>query len=243
MSSKLTLKKYTIDPIAQEEVASLEDMENARCTTQHSLFVTEVEGVQHFKLHLEDIMPEKAAFHVILNRLSQAQQGDTLELRIHSNGGSTDIGQIIINMINNVFPGRATAVLDNMGKSMGAIIFCNCPKRIVNVNSDIMFHWYSVGVSGKGNEVTSSIDRANEALRDLYQRSMVDTGFLTQEEVDRLYDGKDYPFGTVEMCQRGIATHVLVRGIEIPAVQYLGYKSESLTDDDMVISYHSERNI
>jgi hypothetical protein len=34
-------------------------------------------------------------------------------------------------------------------------------------------------------------------------------------------DGKDFWFDTKEMCQRGIATHVEVNGLVIPAKQYL----------------------
>lgn len=44
---------------------------------------------------------------------------------------------------------------------------------------------------------------------------------MSQEELDQMTNGKDFWFNAKEMCQRGIATHVVVRGLEIPAKHYL----------------------
>jgi hypothetical protein len=101
---------------------------------------------------------------------------------------------------------------------MGALLFCIGDKRVIYENSSIMFHNYSAGISGKGHEIEQRITHLTENLESFFKSTIIG---LTDDEVDSLIDGKDFWFGAKEMCQREIATHVVIDGIVVTAAEYL----------------------
>jgi len=125
------------------------------------------------------------------------------------------------NIMLEKFSDRTTAYLDNHGYSMGALLFCMANKRVIYPYSDIMFHNYSGGAIGKGGEIKSRVKHRDRLLRKFFYDIVVEQGFLTKSEFEKMLIGQDYWMDTKQMCKRGIATHVVANGKEITAKEYL----------------------
>jgi len=163
----------------------------------------------------------KKGLHAVFNELLAAEKNDQLEFRINSRGGFVIEGQQFYNIIQEKFPNRVTAYLDNIGYSMGALLFCMANKRVIYPYSDFMFHNYSGGASGKGGEIKARVKHHSKTLERFFYNLIVEQGFLTKDEFKQMLVGQDYWMDAKQMCKRGIATHVIVDGKEITAKEYL----------------------
>jgi ATP-dependent protease ClpP protease subunit len=176
---------------------------------------------QKFTLYISDFMEFERGLHSIFNTLWNASEYDELELRINSGGGLLKEGQQFSNIIENKFKNRTTTILDSMGYSMGALNFLMGDKRIVMENSDLMFHNYSTFMMGKGNEIAAELKHNQRHFKKYFHKLIVLSGALSKKEFEQMWHGKDFWMDTKELCQRGIATHVLVGGQEVKAKKYL----------------------
>jgi ATP-dependent protease ClpP protease subunit len=174
-----------------------------------------------FTLYIERFKELKRGLHSVFNELRQAGTDDVLEIRINSGGGSVNEGLQFYNLMREKFDKRTHAYLDNHGYSMGALLFCMADRRVVYPYSDLMFHNYASTFSGKGGELKSRLEHRDRLLRKFFKDIIVKKGFLTESEFEEMIIGKDFWMGVEEMCERGIATHVVHKHEEIKAKKYL----------------------
>lgn len=211
--------------------------ENEQLNSEHhTMFVddvpesrTKVEGDTYkitpkhkkYRIFIDSFLEYERGLHEMFNTLWDADENDELELRVNSWGGFVKEGQNFYHIIKNKFNGRTTTILDSAGYSMGALTFCMGDKRVAMEESDLMFHDYSGGSGGKGGEIESHVMHTSKHLRNFFKKVIVDNGFLTKKEFEKMVIGQDYWMEVPEMCERGIATHVMVNGKEVPAKKYL----------------------
>ena len=174
-----------------------------------------------YRLYVSDFHSHETSLHHLIQELKGAGSKDKLELIISSNGGSIEEGRKLYNVMQDKFYDRVVAYLDNHGYSMGAVLFCMAPKRVVYPYSNLMFHNYKGGAMGKGGEMVAKVEYFDKLNTKFRHDIVVKQGFLTEDEYKNLLIGQDFWMGTEEMCQRGIATHVKVKGKEITAEAYL----------------------
>lgn len=175
----------------------------------------------NYRMFIDAFGETERGLHEIFNTLWSAGDSDTLELRINSWGGFVKEGQNFFNVIRNKFNGRTTTILDSAGYSMGALLFCCGDTRIVMEQSDLMFHDYSGAAWGKGQEIESQVEHTKKHIRKFFKEVIIGNNFLTQKEFEDMLIGKDFWMDVQEMCQRGIATHVMVKGNMVEAREYL----------------------
>jgi len=176
---------------------------------------------RHFTVHIGKFKEFRRGLHAVLNELRAASREDILELRINSSGGLVNEGKQFYNLIQEKFHNRTVAYLDNHAYSMGALMFCMAKRRVIYPFSDLMFHNYSSGFSGKGGEIISRIEHKDKILVNFFSSIIVDKGFLTKDEFEDMLIGKDYWMDAKELCERKIATHVIYKGDMIKAKKYL----------------------
>lgn len=174
-----------------------------------------------YRLFVGPFFEQKKGLHAVFNELLEAGENDILELRINSRGGFVVEGQQFYNIIQEKFPNRVVAYLDNIGYSMGALLFCMANKRVIYPYSDFMFHNYSGGASGKGGEIKARVEHHSKVLEEFFYEIIVKQGFLSKKEFKKMLVGQDYWMGARELCKRGIATHVIIEGKELEAKEYL----------------------
>ncbi len=183
---------------------------------------------RHFTVHVGKFKEFKRGLHGVLNELRAASRDDILELRINSGGGLVNEGKQFYNLIQEKFYGRTVAFLDNHAYSMGALMFCMAKRRVIYPYSDIMFHNYSSGFSGKGGEIRSRVKHKDKILMKFFRQIVVKEGFLSPVEFENMLIGQDYWMDAKEMCKRKIATHVIYKGKQIKAKKYLKILANSV---------------
>lgn len=96
--------------------------------------------------------------------------------------------------------GAIMASIEGECKSAGTFIMLACDEWSVSEYSEVMCHNYSAGAYGKGNELWEKAQHeyrwSTEMLRGIYK------DFLTEDEIDKLLDGKDYYFTPEETADR-----------------------------------------
>jgi ATP-dependent protease ClpP protease subunit len=173
-----------------------------------------------FRFYVGDFSEEGVGLNAIMNKLSKVEEDDILEFHIDSNGGSINEGKRFYNLINNFQHENVVAML-NTGYSMGALLFCMTPIRIVHEFSDLMFHDYSTMVYGKAGDIETNHVHASAHVRNFFKKIILDKKFMTKEEFELMLVGKEFWMDTEEMCKRGIATHVRTQEGTFKAKDYL----------------------
>lgn len=173
-----------------------------------------------YTLYVDSFMERKRGLHEVFQELRGATNKDFLEFRISSGGGFVSEGKQFYNIIIEKFHKRTVGYLD-YGYSMGALLFSMLDKRVIYEYSDFMYHNYAGGAHGKGDNLLSKVLHTDKILKKFFHDIIVKKGFLSEEEFELMIVGKDFWMDAVEMCQRGIATHIVRRGEEITANDYL----------------------
>lgn len=214
---------FIIDVPEEKEPVKIEKTDKKGKVTVEELKDAYVITPAHkkYRVFIDSFMEFERGLHEMFNKLWDADDNDELELRINSYGGLVKEGQNFYNLIRNKFPGRCTTVLDSAGYSMGALTFCMGDKRVVMQQSDLMYHDYSGGERGKGGEMEASLKHTSKHLRRFFREVIVKQGFLTKKEFKQMIVGQDYWMEPKEMCERGIATHIMIDGEEKTAKEYL----------------------
>jgi len=117
---------------------------------------------------------------------------------------------------------------------MGALAFCMGNERIVYESSTLMFHDYSHIVGGKGGELESQVLHQSQSVRDFLYSITVPFGFISDEEFEKMLDGKDFWMDALEMCTRGIATHIIINGSKVLSTDYVKFASGDIDYDEMI---------
>lgn len=186
-------------------------MSSKKLISPHTLFNSNTDTSQHFRLFLDDIIHEGAQMHEILNVLHDAGDNDTLELRINSGGGYVKYGQQLINVIKGKFEDRCLTVIESDACSMAALIFMAGTSRVIYEHSILMVHDISMYLAGKASQSKKQLEAETFAFRSRFLSLFCES--LSSVEIDGIFDGKDEWFNAEEMCKRGMATHVITETV------------------------------
>lgn len=174
----------------------------------HTLFNnTNQSSPKHYRLFLDSLVHEGSDIHEILNTLHNAEDEDTLEVRINSRGGYVMYGHPFINIMKGKFKNRCITIIESDALSMGGLIFMAADTRIIYEHSSLMVHTISGGTYGKAPDAKKQLEAEAHSfemiLRSLYKNVM------TEEELSRVLNGIEFWFTAEEMCDRNIATHII----------------------------------
>jgi len=186
-------------------------------SSKHTLFIDTLPG-QVYTYYLTELTEEGVDTHEDFNKLRNANEYDYLQIRIDSDGGLIRTGQALINIIDDIFKGRTVTVIEANAGSMAAIIFCKGDERIVYRHSLIMFHNYTGGYYGKGNEIKAWFPAFDAMFKEYL---ITHTTGLSKKELDKIFRGEDFWFNADQMLERGIATHIIIDGVKYTAAEYL----------------------
>lgn len=193
-----------------------------------------------YTLYIETFGHRKRQLHKINYELRKATEHDVLEIRIQSPGGYVSEGISIYNTMRELFTGRTVTYLDSDGASMGAMLFSLGDQRVAYEDSTLMYHNYSTGYGGKGGEIKAYVDYEDEHFDKFFRKRIVNEGFLTEDEYERMRDGKDFWLDSLEMAKRGITTHVIVSGFKLDNEAFIEYAEQDLTIEEWAMKKIAE---
>lgn len=124
----------------------------------------------------------------LISRIRTAHTDDIIYLHLNTPGGYLDTGIQIINAMRDS-KARVICVLDGTVCSMGSLIFLAAEEYVIHDHCRLMFHNYSGGTYGKGNEQIAQLESTVKWFNKMFKEICVP--FLTDAECDGVIDGKD----------------------------------------------------
>ena len=131
--------------------------------------------------------------------MRNATENDAVILHINSCGGDIFTAiQLMRTMAES--PATVVASVEGMCMSAATLIFLCADVCEVSEHSHFMFHTYSSGNWGKGNEQLASVIADDKWARHLFND--VYKGFLEAKEIKEMIDGKDFWMDPTEVKRR-----------------------------------------
>ena len=158
-------------------------------TTVWDNYVPIVQTGRHYDVYITNEIAEPSEYSELIHTLNTAYKSDTFTLYINTPGGTLDSARAIIDSITRS-QAKVHAHLTGTVASAGTLITMACDTLTVAPHTHFMIHNYSAnGISGKGSEIKDYVKfsdaELNSTFREIYK------GFLTEEEMKDVIDGKD----------------------------------------------------
>lgn len=142
----------------------------------------------------------------LLKALRNAQEGDVINIDIHSSGGSCEVGFKIIEHIKES-KAVVNCIVSGDCYSMGTLIALAGDSLTMKRHTFLMFHTFSYGIGHqKSGDVSKYVENTDKLMRILGDE--IATPFLTDKEIREMHDGKDiYIWWNDESLQKRIRRH------------------------------------
>jgi ATP-dependent protease ClpP protease subunit len=149
---------------------------------------------------LDSDITEPSNYRNLLQCLESMEEGDSLDIDICCFGGYLHTTIRLINAIRNC-KGHVHGNLNGVAMSGGSLILLACHSVSVQEHSELMAHTSLGGhpyqkLPDTLSAATSSGKQLNKLYHDVYK------GFFTEEEINKILDGKDYYLLYDEICER-----------------------------------------
>ena len=154
---------------------------------------------QEYSIYLSNAVQAPAAYDALCHQLRTVTEHDKVKLYLNTPGGAVISGLALIQAMRES-KATITTILNPQAFSMGALIFLCGDVCLAPPNSLLMFHNYSGGLSGKGNEQAAELSATNA----WFDEAMHDTchPFLTKKELQAVLQGKDLWMRSPEINKR-----------------------------------------
>lgn len=153
--------------------------------------------MHHFYISLNIDEPDK--YIEMIHRIKYAGPGEEVYIYLNNGGGRLDTAVQIINAMK-ISQAKIITVIEAEAHSASTMIFLCGDEFIINDNCSMMFHNFSGGMFGKGNEMKLQMDATikwfNKLAKDIY------FPFLSQDEISGMIDGKDLWMDSDEIRKR-----------------------------------------
>lgn len=153
----------------------------------------------HITIFLSSIITDPINYAEALHRIHSATENDVVYIHLNCRGGNLETGIQFINAMKST-AAHVITILDSVAYSLGTLIFLSGDELRVHENCMMMFHNYSSGLWGKGNEMTSEIEALNKWFNKVMKKIAIP--FLTESEVAEVLEGKDLWMDSDEIRKR-----------------------------------------
>lgn len=141
------------------------------------------------RLHLKGPVTDAEDYVEWVETIRDAGEHDTIEFHINSPGGNVYSAIELLHAFADT-QAHIHVVLTGIVASAGTILMTVGDSFEISPYTTFMFHNYSGGTIGKGNEMAIKMDYEREwskmFMHDIYE------GLLSEEEITQLLDGRDF---------------------------------------------------
>lgn len=123
------------------------------------------------------------------------------EVKLVMNNGGGDL-YAMLTIANSIDKSKAkvTAVISGCVASAATMIALQCSDIEVAKHTSWLTHYYSGGTAGKGNEIKARAVFDDIEIPRMFRN--IHKGFFTDDEIERIIDGKDYWMSEDEILER-----------------------------------------
>lgn len=154
---------------------------------------------KNYFFYLSDIVEEPRQYVDMVHMIKTATPNDIIYIMLNTGGGRLDTGVQIINAMRTT-QAKVVSVLESEAHSLGTLIFLAADEFIVHDNCLMMFHNFSGGTIGKGNEMAAQVEATVKWFAKLARN--IYSPFLSQDEIDRILRGEDLWMDSDEIRKR-----------------------------------------
>jgi len=141
-----------------------------------------------YEISIWDDLEEFEHYDELMKIIPKIKEDDRVILKVATPGGRCDIGFMLIDRFQ-ALPCICDVVVPYPTYSMGAIMALCGDSLVMNAGSFLMFHDYSTGGRGKGNELIKSTEAFSEIFA--YRFNAICQPFLSEEECKAVLEGQD----------------------------------------------------
>lgn len=175
------------------------DLENIINGNDNDIFYNE-QPIAHLREYwFYDDIGEPKKYLNLIRKLISADANDQFDLHFCCDGGRMDSMQTIISAIRRC-RGRVVGHLDSHAASAGSLIFLSCDNWNLTKESYLMFHDFSGGLFGKGNEMTSQLTHYVKNFE--VAMNQICYPFFNKAEIKDICGGKDRWVSDEELQKR-----------------------------------------
>jgi ATP-dependent protease ClpP protease subunit len=152
----------------------------------HYFEQTYISKIHHF--YLSSIIDEPSQYINMIHQIRTALPEDTIYLHLNVQGGALSTGIQIINALQST-QAHIICSLEAEAHSLGTMILLSADEFIIHDNCTMLFHNFSSGTFGKGNEQVAQLESTIRWFNTLVKQLYIP--FLTEEEVQGILKGED----------------------------------------------------
>lgn len=141
-----------------------------------------------YEICIWDDIEEYKEYDELMKILPKIKEEDEVVLKVGTPGGRCDVGFMLIDRFA-ALPCFVNVIVPYPTYSMGAIMALCGDSLSMTPGSFLMFHDYSTGGRGKGNELIKSTEAYSEIFA--YRFNDICQPFLTEEECEAVLQGQD----------------------------------------------------
>lgn len=166
---------------------------------------TKTTETKEYTISIWDDIESYEDYDKLLEVINGITTKDKVTLKVSSPGGRCDIGFMIYDRIRQL-EAPVDVIVPYPTYSMGAILSLVGRSLEVLPGAFLMFHDYSTGTRGKGNEIWKQTEAYKEVFAERF--NTICQPFLTKKECDRILNGQDlYVKWNDENLQKRINRH------------------------------------
>jgi ATP-dependent protease ClpP protease subunit len=168
------------------------DFENEKLVLEHSVKNT------IYTIFIDDTITHANKYRKIYYKIKNAKKHDIITLVINTFGGYL---YTFIELYSVLMKTKAKTIAEiHTADSAGSLLALSCDDIEINEFAEMMIHTASFGAYGKVEEIKSRVifedKRTKKIISKLYK------GFLTDMEIQKVLDGKDYYFDADQIKKR-----------------------------------------
>lgn len=152
-----------------------------------------------YHLRLARPITEVDDFEEEFQLFAAAGERDIIHIDIVTPGGSLDTGHMLRRAIANT-AAHTVAYIGPTCASAGTAIALACEEWEIDEMSSFMIHTASYGYVGMAPHVKANVDHSDKMINRFVRTTYA--GFLTDDEIERVIDGKEVYFEGDELAQR-----------------------------------------
>lgn len=152
-----------------------------------------------YHLRLARPITEPDDFEEEFQLFAGAGERDVIKIDITTPGGSMDTGHLLRRAIVNT-AAHTIGYIGPTCASAGTAIALACEEWEIDEMSSFMIHTASYGYVGMAPHVKANVDHSDKMINRFVRTTYA--GFLTEDEIERVIDGKEVYFEGEELAQR-----------------------------------------